>query len=112
MELIETSEWCARRTYGAFREGVWLSAWLELKLEKTEYWEERVMTIRLNGSVSTIAIVLAASFLGIAPAFAAEQEAAKKPVPEQKAAEPKQKTGEEEAPAEEINRKSTRMNSS
>src|SRR3546814_18314854 len=74
MELIETSEWCARRTDGAFREGVWLSAWLELKLEKTEYWEERVMTIRLNGSVSTIALVLAASFLGIAPAFAAEQE--------------------------------------
>src|SRR3546814_10577499 len=60
------------------------------------------MTIRLNGSVSTIAIVLAASFLGIAPAFAAEQEAAKKPVPEQKAAEPKQKTGEDEAPAEAI----------
>src|SRR3546814_21127638 len=60
------------------------------------------MTIRLNGSVSTIAIVLAASFLGIAPAFAAEQEAAKKPVPEQKAAEPKQKTGEDEAPAEDI----------
>src|SRR3546814_19110986 len=59
------------------------------------------MTIRLNGSVSTIAIVLAASFLGIAPAFAAEQEAAKKPLPEQKAAAPKQKTGEDEEPAAE-----------
>ncbi|AVA12934.1 TonB-dependent receptor domain-containing protein [Sphingopyxis sp. MG] len=41
------------------------------------------MAIRLNGSVSTIAIVLAVTSLGIAPAFAAQQEAEKKPVTEQ-----------------------------
>ena len=52
------------------------------------------MAIRLNGSVSTIAIVLAASSFGIAPAFAAEQVAERKPVPEQKAGEREQETRE------------------
>ena len=51
------------------------------------------MAIRLNGSVSTIAIVLAASSLGAVPAFAAEQategqqKTGGKRVPEQKAGE-------------------------
>jgi hypothetical protein len=59
------------------------------------------MVIRLNGSVLTIAIVLAALSLGIAPAFAADQEtegkqeAKAKPVPEQK-------TGWDEASVKEI----------
>lgn len=59
------------------------------------------MAIRLNGSVSIIAIVLAASSLGITPAFA-QQEAERKPVPEQKAEEPEQDAGEDEASKKEI----------
>jgi len=53
------------------------------------------MTIRLNGSVSTIAIVLAATCPAITPAFAAEQEPGSQPIPEQKAEE-------KETPAAEI----------
>ncbi|WP_066799493.1 TonB-dependent receptor plug domain-containing protein [Sphingomonas soli] len=51
------------------------------------------MTIRLNGSGSTIAIMLAASSLGIAPAFAQEAAGDRVTV---------QKTEEGETPAEEI----------
>ena len=75
---------------------------LELKLQMTKYWEERVMAIRLNGSVSTIAMVLAASSLGIAPAFAAEQESEGKRVTEQNKRAPEQKTGEGEESENEI----------
>ncbi len=53
------------------------------------------MTVRLNGSVSVIAIALAVSYLGIAPAFAAGQDG-------ERTALPQQATGQEEAPAKEV----------
>jgi len=60
------------------------------------------MAVRLNGSVSAIAMMLAASCLWVAPAFAAEQEGEKSQEAEQAPAKPEQKAGEDQAPENEI----------